>query len=213
MSWSTDMGATKFTFDTVFEANDDVVSDAARSRKRLTISQGELDGMLSLARNEGMAASQVRAAEALANASRDAVHAIETALGKLVAEIETVREQATTVAVAAARKLAHAALREFPVGEVEAALRDAMHQAIGEPRIVLRAAAGVAEALQARIAEIAHEEGFDGRVQVSAEPSLKATDCRIEWRGGGVERSEAAIGNAISALITRRFPAQPDLEA
>jgi flagellar assembly protein FliH len=99
------------------------------------------------------------------------------------------------------------------MGEVEAALREALHQAIGEPRVTLRAAPGVAEALQARIAEIAHDEGFDGRVQIASEPTLRATDCRIEWRGGGVERSEAAIGDAIAALITRRFPAAPVLEA
>jgi flagellar assembly protein FliH len=199
------MGAAKFTFDTVFDDADDVVSDAARSRKRLSVTQGELDGMMSLARNEGMAASQVRAAEAIAHAARETVGAIDKALAHLAGEIENVRAQAVEVALAAARKLAHAALQSFPVAEVEATLRDAMHQAIGEPRIVLRAAPGVAEALAARVAQIAQEEGYDGRVQISAEPTLRNADCRIEWRGGGAERNEGAIEQAISALIARRF--------
>ncbi|MGH6871820.1 MAG: hypothetical protein ACREHE_09955 [Rhizomicrobium sp.] len=200
------MGATKFTFDTVFEAADDRISDAARARKRLTITQGELDSMLSLARNEGLAAGQVRAMEEVARGAKEAVAAIDAALAHLASQIESVREQAALVALAAARKLAHGALSRFSAEEVEETLRHAMHQAIGEPRLVLRAAPAVTEALQSRIAEIAHEEGFDGRVQVSADASLRHADCRIEWRGGGVERSEAAIDEAVSALISRRFP-------
>jgi flagellar assembly protein FliH len=200
------MGAAKFTFDTVFEAADDVISDAARSRKRITLTQGELDGMLSLARNEGICGGTVRAAEETARAAQDAVKAIAGALTRLDTEIESIREQAARVALAAARKLAHGALENFAAAEVETTLREAMHQAIGEPRITLRASAGVVEALQSRIAGIAHEEGFDGRVQISSEPRLANADCRIEWRGGGVEHSETSIDEAIAALIARHFP-------
>jgi flagellar assembly protein FliH len=202
------MGAAKFTFDTVFEMTDDVISDAARARKRITLTQGELDAMLSLSRNEGLSAGQVRAAEELSHAAHGAIAAIDAAVARLAEDIEAVREQAAQVALAAARKLAHGALTHFSAQEVEETLREAMHQAIGEPRLVLRASAGVVEALQARIADIAHDEGYDGRVQIAAEPQLRNADCRIEWRGGGVERSEAAIDAAVAALIARRFPVQ-----
>ncbi len=58
-----------------------------------------------------------------------------------------------SVAFAVARKkIAPAALAALPAGDVEAALRDAMHQAIGEPRITLRTAPAVAEAIAPRIA-------------------------------------------------------------
>jgi flagellar assembly protein FliH len=63
----------------------------------------------------------------------------------------------------------------------------------------------VAERLTVRAGEIAHEEGFDGRVQVSADPALKRADCRIEWRGGGAERAAAAIEIALEELIARNF--------
>ena len=199
------MAATKFTFDTVFAAQENVASDAARARRRLALTQGELDAMLALARNEGMNSSEVRAHEALANATQDVVGAIDTALVRFSADIEIIREHAVQIALSAARKLARKALEAFAAEEVEAALREAMHQAIGEPRLVLRAAPGIAEALQLRIAEIAHEEGYDGRVQITGEPALKGADCRMEWRGGGAERCEAAIDQAIAALIARRF--------
>ena len=63
----------------------------------------------------------------------------------------------------------------------------------------------VAEAISSQLTHIAHEEGFDGRVQISADPTLKDADCRIEWRGGGAERAESTIEAAIADLIARRF--------
>jgi flagellar assembly protein FliH len=199
------MNATKFTFDTVFAEQENVASDAARARRRLTLTQGELDAMLALARNEGMSSGQVRAHEAVAAAAQGVVGAIDSALVRFSADLDSIREHAAGIALAAARKLAQAALQSFAAGEVEAALREAMHQAIGEPRLVLRAAPQIAEALKERIAEIAHEEGYEGRVQISAEATLKGADCRMEWRGGGAERSGATIDRAIAALIARRF--------
>jgi flagellar assembly protein FliH len=104
-----------------------------------------------------------------------------------------------------ARKIAPAALAALPAGDVEIALRQAMHQAIAEPRITLRAAPVVIQALEPRLSDIAHEEGYDGRVQFAADPAMTGADCRIEWRGGGAERSEQIIEEALSALIAHRF--------
>jgi flagellar assembly protein FliH len=93
----------------------------------------------------------------------------------------------------------------MPASEVENVLRESLHQAIGEPRVVLRASPQVTEALQPHLTEIAHEEGYEGRVQISADPNIRGADCRIEWRGGGAERSEAALEMALAELIARRF--------
>ena len=80
-----------------------------------------------------------------------------------------------------------------------------MHQAIGEPRITLRAAPVVVEALKDRLDEIAHEEGYEGRVMIAEDAHMTGGDCRIEWRGGGAERSEQAIEEALTDLIAHRF--------
>ena len=61
------------------------------------------------------------------------------------------------------------------------------------------------EALAARLDEIAHQEGYEGRIILSPDPAIRGADCRIEWRGGGSERSEAAIEAALDALIENRF--------
>jgi len=197
--------AVKFTFDTVFDDGNDVVSDEARGRKRQTLTQAEIETLRADAHGEGLKAGEVRALEEIAAGVADAASAIREALARATSEIEGLRAQSAGIALAAARTLGRAALAAFPTEEVERCLRDAMHQAIGEPRIVLKASPRVAEALKEKVKEIAHEEGFDGRVQISDDPALANADCRIEWRGGGAERAEAALEATLECLIKRCF--------
>ena len=159
------------------------------------------------ARNQGENNANARTAEALERAIAALTISVRAALDTSHAEIENLRDEAARVAFAMARKIAPAALAALPEGDVEIALRQAMHQAIGEPRITLRADPAVTAILEPRLADIAHEEGYEGRVAVAADPAMKPGNCRIEWRGGGVERSEQAIEDALSALIAHRFSA------
>jgi flagellar assembly protein FliH len=70
---------------------------------------------------------------------------------------------------------------------------------------VLRAAPEVAAHIEPRLNDLAHQEGFDGRVTVSADPHFRGADCRVEWRGGGAERSFDAIEAALKEIIDQRF--------
>ena len=82
-------------------------------------------------------------------------------------------------------------------------LREAMHQAIGEPRITLRAAPAViaARAGAAPEADIAHEEGYEGRVLPWPPiPLSPGADCRIEWRGAG---SRTQRGRRLKTALDR----------
>lgn len=201
----TSKSTAKFTFDTEFRGASDVASDAARARQKKTLTIGEIETMRADAQAEGTQAASVRAAENIEQTAAALVAALKTALDQSHAEIEFVRAEAAALALAAAKKIAPAALAALPAGDVENALREAMHQAIGEPRITLRAAPDVIAALESKVETIAHNEGYDGRVILAADPAITGADCRIEWRGGGSERSEAAIEAALDALIARRF--------
>ncbi len=200
------IGATpKFLFDTEFRSEGDLVSNAARARQKKVYAQEDIDALCARARSEGLKSGQVRAQETLAAATGDLAQALHAVLSQTHADIEAVRAEAVAIGVAAARKLSRAAIAAAPQGEVEATLREAIHQAIGEPRIVLRAASAVIAALEPIVADITSEEGFDGRVMLSPDPHLQAADCRIEWRGAGAEHSQSAIEAVLDALIARRF--------
>ena len=206
--------ATKFTFDTVFSAGRDIVTESARARHRKVLTEAEIESLRAEARAEGAKAAEVRAVESVAAGTREAALAMREVLQSVSVEVAQIRSEAVIIAFALARKVATAAVAAFPAGEVEAALRQAMHEATGEPRIVLRARPEVLEALSAHIAQIAQDEGYDGRVQVSPDASLQGADCRIDWRGGGAERTSAAIEAALDELMARRFPdvARPGVE-
>jgi len=202
----------KYTFDVEFRPEGDLVSNAARARQKKPYTTEEIDALSSRAREQGMKAGQVRALEQQASEIHQLVGVLKDVVTRSSRASESVRQEAAMLGLAAARKLAGAAIDQFPATEVEDTLRHALHQAIGEPRVVLHASPKVAELLKARLAEIAHEEGFDGRVVISGEQGLSGADCRIEWRGGGAERSEEAIAAAIADLIARRFsnPSSPN---
>jgi flagellar assembly protein FliH len=199
------MIAAKFTFDTEFRDEGDLVSNAARARQKKSYTQDEIDAISTRARSEGIKSGQVRAQEAIAAETAALSTALRAALSQSRADIEAVRTEAASIALAAAAKLARAALAVAPHLEVEAALRQAIHQAVGEPRIVLRASAAVVDALQPEIAIIAAEEGFDGRLILAVDPASQGADCCIEWRGSGAEHSQAMIEAALADLFNRHF--------
>jgi flagellar assembly protein FliH len=195
--------ASKFTFDKVFTgAAGKPVENVPRQK---TYSAGEVDALRADARAEGAQTAEARALSDIALANERIATCVVEALHLAQAQLDTLRAEAADLALAFARKLARTALAQIPAAEVEAALREAMHQAIGEPKIVLKADERVVEELRPRIETIAHEEGFDGRVLISSDPTQHAADCRIEWRGGGAERHLDAIEEQLAALVARRF--------
>ena len=204
--------ASKYTFDIEFRPEGDLVSNAARARQKKAYSTEEIDALSARAREQGMKSGQVRAAETQAQEIAKLTDMVREILARSSQATNEVREEASLLALGAARKLAAAAVDALPSTDVEEVLRHALHQALGEPRVVLHTSPKVAELLKPRLAEIAHEEGFEGRVVVSGEAALGHADCRIEWRGGGAERSESLIEGAIAELIARRFSQAPSVE-
>ena len=197
--------AHKFTFDTEFAGGEDRPTESARARQKKTLTTEELENLQALARSEGENTAQARAIETLERTIAALTISVRAALETSHAEIENLRDDAAKLALAMARRIAPAALAALPAGDVEIALRQAMHQAIAEPRITLRAAPAVIEVLEPRLKDIAHEEGYDGRVMIAGDSAMTGADCRIEWRGGGAERIEQAIEDALTALIAHRF--------
>ncbi len=197
--------SSKFTFDTEFRDGSEIVSPAARARQKKTLTTEELETMCARAKEEGATDGHVKAAENINQTIAALVIAMRASLDQSRAAIEEVREEAAGIAFAAAKKIAAAALKALPAADVEEALRLAMHQAIAEPRITLRAAPEVAAVIKDRIEAIAQEEGYEGRAMVVADPAIVGADCRIEWRGAGSERSEAAIMAALDTLSERHF--------
>jgi flagellar assembly protein FliH len=195
----------KFTFDTEFRAGGERRTAEAERRQKKTLTVDELDTLKAAARAEGEGNAAARNAEAMERTLAALTIAVRSMADLAQAEVEQVRAEAAAIALSAARKLAAAAIAALPQADVEAALRQAMHQAIGEPRLTLRAGPEVAALLEPRLSDIAHEEGYDGRIHLIPDPHCHGADCRIEWRGGGAEHSVHAIEATLAQVIEQRF--------
>lgn len=198
------MNAVKFTFDTHFETGAARADAAKRSRRSYSADELELIKRASF--GEGQASAEIVAQQAMAQSLAHLSAAVLQAIKTVDAHTEAVREEAVQLAFACARKLGGAALAAVPADEIVEVLRLALHEAIAEPRIVVKTPPALAEEIKARAAEIAHDEGYEGRIQFAPDPTLTGADCRIEWKGGGIEKSSVAIDHALSELIRRRFP-------
>jgi flagellar assembly protein FliH len=196
--------AVKFTFDTSFEhgAVDTSRSDA---RQRKNYSADEIEQIRREAREEGRRDSDVRATQAVAASIGQVAAAVLAAIQAMDGEIEAIRAEAASLAVVASKKLAGAALAAAPEAEIAQALQIALHQAIGEPRVVVKTSPLLVQKIQERANEIADAEGFDGRMQFVGDHALRDADCRIEWRGGGIERAQGTLELALDALVAQRF--------
>ena len=202
----------KFTFDTVFAAGESVMSESARVRQKKTLTTADLEKLQSESFVEGTKAGETRALENLTAEVANLSAAVREILNSSSIEIEAVRNEAASLAFVLAKKLAGHALSASPLGEVEAALRDVLHQAVGEPRLTVRTNPAMVDALKPEMDRIAHEEGFEGRVLLIADSHFGPADCRMEWRGGGAERVQSNIESALEELIERRFSSHTSKE-
>jgi flagellar assembly protein FliH len=192
----------KFTFDTHFE---DRPAEAPEERGRKNFTADEIETLKRDAREEGRKQADILATQAVAASIGQVAAAVVAAIETMDGEIERLRVQAAGLALAASKALAGAALNHAPEAEIVEALNVALHHAIGEPRVVIKTPPALAKTLESRAATIAAEHGYDGRIQIAADNNLTGADCRVEWRGGGIERSHALIESALADLIERRF--------
>src|SRR3981189_3502203 len=154
----------KFTFDTHFDA-DNPRNKKSEVRSRKSFSAEEVEAMKSEAREEGRTDGNVRASHAIAASIGQVAAAVLAAIEAMDGEIECIRAEAAGLAIMAAKKLAHAALAAAPEAEIEEGLRAALHQAIGEPRVIVTTAPLLAHKIQERADDIAHHQGYEGRMQ------------------------------------------------
>ncbi len=151
-------------------------------------------------------------ADAIAEAERRSAAALEALaetargiLSRLDGESQATRTEAARVALAAARKIAGAALdahgAEHAAAAIEAALDALRHQ----PRLMIRLPASAAETLQPRIESMRENHAYSGAILLRAEPNLTAGQISIDWSDGVLHLSAEDAAERIGALIDAAF--------
>ncbi len=207
MSWCTDTmtsaQGTKFSFDTVFLENGEIVRVQKRERAKTSFTVAEAEALKAEAFANGQRDATARSQAALAQSLSGIAAAISTLCAELAAMTAQRRQESASLALAAARRAAGLALQHFPAADLEAAVAQALHDLHNEPRLVIRVHHTTATELQNVIDTLSMEAGFNGRVVITSDIDIKAPDIRIEWSEGGMERSVDDIFARMDAALSR----------
>jgi flagellar assembly protein FliH len=141
----------------------------------------------------------------IAEACERIAEGVAGALAVLDAQAHQREADAVQLALVLAQKLGGTALAKFPFAEIEAAAVDCFSETRNSPHVVIRIAPDLVEEVEQRLAAIAAEKGFTGRLIVLGEPEVAPGDARLEWADGGVVRDRSAILAAIAGAVERHL--------
>jgi len=200
----------KFTFDTVFEDSGRVIAPV---RPKKVFTADEVEAIRAECFAEGERSAVALAQQAQAMALQQIAMAAHDALGGLAMVAHEHRTGSARLALAAARKIADAALDRFPEAPAAAALDQLAREIEAVPRLIARCADSQAEAIQAALNEAAHNAGYPGQIVVRADAVLPKAAFVLDWGDGSAafdpEASAARVSQALEeALAAEGFHAE-----
>jgi flagellar assembly protein FliH len=207
---------TKFQFDNVFDVDSDGRQRTAdETRPHFT------EDDLNAARAEGQ---QIGFEAGLQQARNELEASISSTLQVIAGTLQQIdsrhqqallatKSEAAELALMIASKLAPELIRREPTAEIEAFIQHCLSEVPTEPRVVIRVAEHLVDALRDNIDQAVTRSGFAGKIALIGEPSMASTDCRIEWADGGAERESAVMQAHIDDAIRRyRMSIDDDIE-
>jgi len=192
-----------FFFDTVFDGEH--VIEPVRPKRSYTPEEYEAGRAAAYA--EGQASAIARAEGEAARALREIAEAARIALSTLTEIAHEHRSGSARLALAAARKIADAALERFPEAPAEAALDALAREVEAAPRLLVFAAADDAPRLEQALGEAAMRAGYPGQIVMKPEPGRTRAAFLFDWGEGraafdpleAAERVAAALEAALAA--------------
>jgi flagellar assembly protein FliH len=205
----------KFGFDTVFDDEGGVASQAARVKRAFTPEEVIVERTLAFA--EGERSVTARAEQAAAAALGGIAESVRAAMSALAKVAHEHRATSAELSLACGRTIAGAALEKYPDAPVVAALLALAREVEAEPHLTVRAKPDLVDRMQATLDRTAESCGFPGRITVRSDPSLPAAAFTLDWRDGravfdpveSASRVQAALDNALAAEGLHAEPLVP----
>ena len=188
-------GYAKFSFETI-DAGSPV---NRRKADRRAILPADLEA----ARAEGLEQGRRDAVAAAAQTEAQALNAIarmmQMLIGRVAGECQPLREDAVEVSLTIARTLSGELLDRHGGEAVESFVEDALRHLRSGPRLVVKIAPELVDALTPRLEQVARDGGFDGALVVRAVDTALPGDCTLEWAEGSIQRDRAAALEAVES--------------
>lgn len=196
----------KFTFDTVFDEEGSVLSTAPVRKAFYTAA--EVEQARAEAFEEGKAAALDQAQKDEARCLAEIRQAIGQAMGVLARAAHHHREAVVELALAAARKIADAALDRFPEAAVQAAFETLLQEVESRPRLIVRASEAALEKVREGLERTADAAGYAGQVTVRADPELEGAAFIFEWGEGRAAFDPAKAAERVAEALEAALAAE-----
>jgi flagellar assembly protein FliH len=195
----------KFSFDTVFEDNGRVITPP-RPKKTFTPEEVEAIRKECFAQGERSAVAVAQQAQAVA--LQQIAAAAQGALGGLGVVAHEHRAGSARLAMAAARKIADAALDRFPEAPVAAALDALAREVEAVPKLVVRCAAAQVDGVKQALETAAHNAGYPGQIVVRADPALPLAAFVLDWGDGSAAFDPDAAAIRVAQVLDEALAAE-----
>jgi flagellar assembly protein FliH len=193
-----------FGFDTVFDG--DTVIEPRRPKR--AFSPEEVEAARAEAYAEGQASAVARAEADAAQALREAAEATRAALSTLAEIAHEHRSGAARLALAAARKIADAALDQFPQAPALAALDALSREIEATPRLLVFASPADAPRLERALQEAAARAGFPGQIVLKPDSGRTRAAFTFDWGEGRAAFDPEAAAARVSAALEAALAAE-----
>lgn len=168
-------------------------------------SKEELDAAVKLAEEAAYEKGKNAAAESelskqniLLEEIRNQLSAVFSAQDTRLAEIE---KSALSFAVSLVRKLLPTLEEEQAAAEVKNFMTENFANFAGQDTLSFAFNPETVSLVADSIGRLAEQNDFEGKIAVHKDGSLGPSDCRIEWKNGGVERKVSKILDKVDTLI------------
>ena len=196
----------KFTFDTEFDAGGGIAFAAPRPKRNFSAEEAEALRQQAFAEGHAQAMASIAAQQAQALSVISATCA--QALPKLAQVAHEHRTGSAVLALACARAIADAALERFPEAPVQAALAALTREFEAQPRLVVTAEPNLCERLQPVLDETARAVGFEGAIQVKAEPDFGRHAFTLDFGDGAASYDPAQAALRVTEALEAALAAE-----
>ncbi|MDJ0896898.1 MAG: FliH/SctL family protein [Alphaproteobacteria bacterium] len=203
------MALERFEFGVSFDDPDSFLERRGRPKEPVFSLQEYTDAQ-NAARAEGYAQGNAEALAGVEQRTLDALTAINEHVGLLAGqldgEIDRITKDALQVAIQVIRRLFPSLEGDRAEDEIARLVQAHLEQCLEAPKLVLKVRPDLAEPMRARIGGALETAAPDSRLLVLPDDQLGASECRLEWEQGGVERILGRIWNDIEFVIERAAP-------
>lgn len=171
----------------------------------VSYSQGEMDEAVRSAEEKGYERGFNAAVTEHEKAETVLLENINNRLMTILADVSTQNteqeQNALRFAVSLVKKLLPSLEENVAVEEVEAFIGDNFKNFAKEGSLSFRFNPDIIGDIAPKISRLAEKNDFEGKIALHKDDSLGLSDCKIEWKNGGVERNTARMISQVENLL------------